>query len=205
MKSVKHIFIYGDDAIAHLRERDPLLGVHIDRLGRLERETTPDLFRSLVGSIVGQQISGKAALTVESRLLELLEGVCTPEAVHAADPLAIQSCGMSHRKVSYIKSAAAAAIDGSLPLGDLPGMDDEELIDCLDALPGIGRWTAEMLLLFSLNRPDILSYDDLGIRRGLMRVHGLESVSKQEFTRFRELYSPYGSVASFYLWHVAGE
>lgn len=199
------VFIYGPEAVEHLSRRDPLLGAHIARIGPMERETTPDLFESLVGSIVSQQISGKAAVTVGNRLMELLGGECTPERVIDADPLAIQACGMSHRKVSYIKSAAQAARDGSLPLAGLASMTDEELVKCLDALPGIGRWTAEMLMIFSLNRHDILSYDDLGIRRGLMRVHSLESISRKEFEHFRTLYSPYGSVASLYLWHVAGE
>ncbi len=197
-------FKYPAEAIEHLRRCDERMAGAVERIGRIERELTPDLFEALVQSIISQQISGKAATTIYSRLTELI-GECTPQAVQAADPDAMQRCGMSHRKVSYIKAAADAFSDGSLPLGTLPSMDDGEVIRLLDALPGIGRWTAEMLLIFSLNRQDILSYDDLGIRKGLMRIYGLESISRTDFEHYRQKFTPYGSLASLYLWHVAGE
>lgn len=198
------VFIYGGEELAHISLRDPKLGSHIERIGMIRREITPDLFESLTSGIISQQVSAKAAATVYVRLSELA-GEVTPNSINKLDIEAIQSCGMSMRKASYILSAASAALDGRLPLDKIPDMADEEVINVLDALPGIGRWTAEMLLIFSLRRPDILSYDDLGIRRGLMKLHGLDSIKPKEFEIYRSLYSPYGSVASFYLWHIAGE
>lgn len=200
----KSYYRFPEDACAYLKKADPVLGAHIERIGPLERKMTPDLFEALAGSIISQQISGKAALTVESRLRELL-GEITPDSVSCADAGAIQKCGMSMRKVSYMKSAALAFLDGSLPMGEISGMDDEEIIRLLDALPGIGRWTAEMLLIFSLGRHDVFAFDDLGIRKGLARVHSLEKVTKPLFEEYRKIYSPYGSAASLYLWHIAGE
>ncbi len=197
-------FSYCDQAIEHLGRCDEPMARVIERVGRIERELTPDLFEGLAASIISQQISGKAAATVYSRLMELT-GECTPQAIRSADHDAMQRCGMSHRKVSYIKAAADAVLDGSLPLDTIPSMGDEEVVRVLDALPGIGRWTAEMLLIFSLNRQNVLSYDDLGIRKGLMRIYGLETLSRAEFEHYRQKFTPYCSLASLYLWHVAGE
>lgn len=197
-------FPYDACAIEHLCRRDGKLKEYIEATGRIERRLTPDLFEALAGSIIAQQISGRAADTVSLRLQQMLGGI-TPAAVAAQSEERIQQCGMSHRKAHYIKSAAHAVLEGRLPLEEIPLMDDEEIIRRLDALPGIGRWTAEMLLIFSLGRQDVLSYDDLGIRRGLMKLHGMPELSRSDFSRFRELYSPYGSVASLYLWHIAGQ
>lgn len=197
-------FPYDACAIEYLCSRDGRLEQYIEVTGRIERRLTPDIFEALAGNIIAQQISGRAAETVSFRLRQLL-GEITPVTVTAQSEEQIQQCGMSRRKAHYIKEAAAAALDGRLPLEKIPGMDDEEIIKMVDALPGIGRWTAEMLLIFSLGRQDVLSYDDLGIRHGLMKLHGLPELSRTDFSRFRELYSPYGSVASLYLWHIAGQ
>jgi DNA-3-methyladenine glycosylase II len=199
-----HYFKYSDEAIEHLRRCDDRMAGLIGRVGPMERELTPDLFEALASSIISQQISGKAAATVYSRFMELV-GECTPESVCAADPAAMQRCGMSHRKVSYIRSSAEAVLDGRLPLDRIPSMNDEEVIRLLDALPGIGRWTAEMLLIFSLNRHNVLSYDDLGIRKGLMRIYGLESLPRNDFEHYRQKFTPSCSLASLYLWQAAEE
>lgn len=204
MTAKKQFFTCTPEAIAHLKGSEPALAAHIGRIGPVEREMTPDLFEGLAGSIVGQQISGKAAATVNARIVRLLGGI-TPAAVSRADAGAIQQCGISMRKVSYLKSAARAFLDGTVPVADIPSMDDGEIIRLLDALPGVGRWTAEMLLIFSLGRQDVFAFDDLGIRKGLARVHGLETVTRPVFEEFRRIYSPYGSTASLYLWHIASE
>lgn len=198
------LFPYDANAIDHLSLQDPVLGRYIVERGAIERRMTPDLFEALACSIVSQQISGRASETVCSRMRELL-GEITPTAVSNTNGDDIQKCGMSHRKVSYIKAAADAALSGRLPLEAIPHMEDEPIITLLDSLPGIGRWTAEMLLIFSLGRQNVLSYDDLGIRRGLMKLHRLAELSKADFTRYRELYSPYCSVASLYLWDIAAQ
>lgn len=181
------------------------MGGLIDRYGFLERRIRPDLFESLVSSIISQQISGKAADTVYARLADSFDGIDAEKLANTAQE-EIQKAGMSMRKAGYIKNAAKAVASGELDMERLREMDNDELEKTLVRLKGVGKWTAEMLMIFSLSRPDVLSWLDLGIRRGLCRLHGIEEeLTKEEFERFRELYSPYGSVASLYLWRLAEE
>lgn len=198
------IFKYGQREIQYLKERDRVLGAAIDRIGMIERAVIPDLFTALINSIVGQQISSKAAETVWNRLVEKI-GCITPENIAAAAPETIQQCGMSGRKVRYIKDIAQAVIDRKIDLQELQNKSDDEVINCLSSLNGIGKWTAEMLLIFSMERPDVVSWGDLGIRRGMMKLYGLETLSKEEFNKYVKRYSPYGTVASQYLWALSGE
>ena len=106
------------------------------------------------------------------------------------------------RKAGYIRDAAESVISGALDIEALKTMPDEQLCKELTKLRGVGKWTAEMLMIFSLERPDVFSRDDLGLRRGLMKLHGLDTLDDERFERFRRLYSPYCSVASFYLWQL---
>jgi methylated-DNA-[protein]-cysteine S-methyltransferase/DNA-3-methyladenine glycosylase II len=197
-----HIFEYGQKEIDYLKSKDKKLGEAIDKIGIIKREVTPDTFTALISSVVGQQISSKAAKTVWSRLNELL-GDITPENIAQADLLKMQACGMSQRKVGYIKGIAEAAINGEVDFNKLHTLSDEEIIKKLSALHGVGEWTAEMLLIFSLNRPDVVSYKDLAIRRGMMNLYGHKELPKERFDRYRKRYSPYGSVASLYLWALS--
>ena len=196
------LFHYGQVEIEHLKRRDKKLGAAIDRLGLLEREVRTDPFLALVMSVVGQQISNKAADTVWARLQEALSGV-TPESIVWASLEHIQQCGLSFRKAGYIKGLGEAACAGTLDCALLAAMSDDEVIKTLSALPGIGVWTAEMVLIFSLRRPDVVSWGDLAIRRGMMNLYGRKSLSKEQFARYRKRYSPYGSVASLYLWALS--
>ena len=197
-------FRYGDDAIGHLKRRDRTLGRAIDRIGRIERPVNPDVFESLVWSIAGQQVSAKAAETVFARMRERF-GAITPAAVAGAGADAICGCGISARKAGYIAGAGAAFASGEIDPAAFSSLSDEEIIKRLIALKGIGRWTAEMLLIFSLERPDIVSYDDLAIRRGMTALYGLKTLERERFERYRKRYSPYGSVASLYLWALSHE
>ena len=192
------IFEYGQKEIDHLKKRDKKLGKAIDEIGIIKREVNPDLFSSLISSIVSQQISSKAAVTIFGRLSALAEEI-TPKRINVLDVESIQKCGMSFKKAGYIKAAAETDID----FNALAMLTDKEIISLLTTLPGIGVWTVEMLLLFSLRRPDILSYNDLAIRRGMMNLYGLEQITKPEFEKYRKKYSPYGSVASLYLWELS--
>lgn len=196
------IYEYGQTEIDYLKERDPVLGAAIDRIGIIERTVAPELFSSLISSIVSQQISTKAAATVWNRLEECL-GEVTPERIVETPLEEIQSCGMSNRKAQYIKGIGAAAASGQISMETLDQLSDQDIIKQLSALHGVGVWTVEMLLLFSMCRPDVVSWGDLAIRRGMMNLYGLESLSKKEFELYREKYSPYGSVASLYLWALA--
>jgi 3-methyladenine DNA glycosylase/8-oxoguanine DNA glycosylase len=198
------LFPYGKAELDHLRGRDRKLGRAIDRIGMIERQVIPDLFEALVHSIVAQQISSKAAATVWGRLCGNLQAI-TPGTVAGTDVTDIQQCGLSMRKASYIKGIGEAAASGELDLAGLREMPDARVIERLSSLPGIGVWTAEMLLIFSLCRPDVVSWGDLAIRRGMMNLYGLKELSRTQFDRFRKRYSPCGSVASLYLWALSAE
>lgn len=195
-------FVYGDKEIEYLKKKDKRLGAAIDKIGLIQREVDPDPFTSIITSVVGQQISNKAAATVNSRLLELL-GEITPENIYGADLDAIQKCGMSIRKTTYIKGIAEAAISKTVDFDNLYTLSDEELIKSLTSLYGVGIWTAEMLMIFSLGRMNVLSFKDLAIRRGMMNLYGLKELTKEDFEKYRKRYSPYGSVASLYLWELS--
>lgn len=192
-------FIYGQAETDHLSRKDKKMGALIRQYGMLKRKVTPDLFEALVSSIIAQQISSKAATTVTQRLTALI-GKITPESIGETDALKIQECGMTHKKAGYLKASAEAVQNGTIDLPAFPAMEDKAIIKQLIALPGVGRWTAEMLLLHSLQRPDVFSYDDLAIRRGLMSLHNLSVFTKADFEKFRKRYSPHCSVAMIYLW-----
>lgn len=197
-------FDYGEEAVAYLKEADPVLGAAMERLGRVEREVIPDLFQALVFAIIGQQVSAKAAATVWSRLQESL-GEITPESLTTAFEQEIQKCGMTLRKAGCIRDIAKMSADGSLDFGKLKQLPDAEVVAKLSSLRGIGEWTAEMLLLNSMERPDIVSRGDMAILRGMMKLYGLEEISREQFEEFRGRYSPYGSIASIYLWRLSFE
>lgn len=196
------IFNYGSKEIEYLKSRDKKLSAAIDRIGMIEREITPEPFHALVSSVVSQQISNKAAETVWKRLSSLL-GSITPESISKVSQAEIQSCGMTIRKAGYIKGIADAAISGEINFETLHALTDGEIIKKLSALNGVGVWTAEMLLIFSLCRPNVVSYGDLAIRRGMMNLYNLKDLPKEKFARYIKRYSPYGSVVSFYLWELS--
>ncbi|MCL2579428.1 MAG: DNA-3-methyladenine glycosylase [Oscillospiraceae bacterium] len=196
------IFTYTQDELDRLSRKDKKLAAVIKEVGRIERPVNKDIFAALIDSIVSQQISGKAAETVWKRLLTFL-GEITPETIQSTPIEEIQKCGMSMRKAEYIKSTAAAAFDGRLEIGRLQAMSDEQVIEHLSALPGIGVWTAEMLLIFSLERRDVLSYGDLAIRRGICKLYGHKELDRARFARYQKRYSPFGSIASLYLWRIS--
>jgi len=211
------IFEYGQKEIDYLKRKDKKLGAAIDRIGIIQREITPDPFSALLSSVVSQQISKKAAETVWKRLCMLLgdipesngseagvkSGSIDPQSIAQVSLSEIKACGMSERKASYIKGVADAAILGTVDFKNLHTLKDDEIITRLSSLHGVGVWTAEMLLIFSLNRLNVLSSKDLAICRGMMNLYGLKELPKDKFERYRKRYSPYGSVASLYLWALS--
>ena len=198
------IFKYGPTEVNYLKKQDELLGTAIDRIGMIDRETNPDLFTALINSIISQQISKKAAATVWSRMCECF-GDITPEIIASVPVEKIQKCGLSMRKAGYIKNISEHEAQGELNLSEFSNLSDVEIVKRLTALKGVGIWTVEMLMIFSLERPDVVSWGDLAIRRGMMNLYGLEALTKTEFDAFRKRYSPYGSVASLYLWELSHE
>ena len=192
---------YGERELAHLRKKDKKLGIIIDRVGMIKREVNPDLFQSLVKSVVSQQISAKAAGSIYGRLNEMsgMEAI----RLHNASLEDLHCCGMSLRKAGYIKNVAEAVVNKTIDFDTLAEKSDREIIQILTTLRGVGVWTAEMLLIFSLMRPNVVSYGDLAIRRGMMRLYGLKDLTRERFQRYAKRYAPYGSVASLYLWHIS--
>lgn len=195
-------FDYGHKEISHLKQADKVLGEAIEVLGRVERIIIPDLFQALIYSIVAQQISSKAANTIWSRMQEAF-GEITPKYLSSIPTDEIQKCGITIRKAGYIKSISETILKGCFNLQELYDLSDKEVIQRLSSLNGIGEWTAEMLLLNSMERPDIVSFGDIAIKRGMMNLYGLSELNRHQFNEFKNRYSPYGSVASIYLWRLS--
>lgn len=196
-------FTYGEKEITYLKEKDSILGGCIDQIGMIEREVDDDLFSSVVHHIVGQQISTKAQTTIWKRIQNEL-GTIDAEHVVSAGIEKLQSLGISFRKAGYIMDFAQKVKNGEFDLEGLWEISDEEAIRQLSSLKGIGVWTAEMILLFCMQRPDVLSFQDLAIQRGLRMVYHHRKITPQLFRKYQRRYSPYGSVASLYLWAVSG-
>lgn len=195
-------FEYGKDEVEYLKSRDKVLGKAMDSVGHIDREIIPDLFEGIVYNIVGQQISMKAARTVLGRFTNKF-GKVTPETLYNQDVEDIQKLGVSFRKAGYIKEVSRQVCEKELVIDELYKLPDDEVVKRLVKLPGIGVWTCEMLLIFSLNRMNVLSWQDLAIKRGIINLYGLDSLDKETFNELKERYSPYASVASLYLWEVA--
>ena len=164
-------------------------------------ECNDDILLALVQSIVSQQLSVRVADVIFQRLENLL-GEITAKNLLGAEVEALRGCGLSMRKIEYLRGIAEAQLNGMIDFPTLAGKPDQEVIRELVKLKGVGVWTAEMLLIFSLGRSDVLSYKDLGIRKGIMMLNGLDELSEDEFEYYRERYSPYGTLASLYLWRI---
>ena len=196
-------FSYGEAELAYLRKKDKRLCEVIDKVGMIERRVDADLFSSVVHHIVGQQISSKAQATIWQRLQDALGEINAQSILDAGVPK-LQGFGMTFRKAEYITDFARKVESGEFDLEAVEALPDAEALRALSGLKGIGVWTAEMILLFCLQRQDIFSFDDLAIQRGLRMVYHHRAITRQLFEKYRRRFSPYGSVASLYLWAVAG-
>ena len=196
-------FQYGQEETEYLSGKDEKLGAVIAQVGRVNREVDTDLFSAVVHHIVGQQISTKAQATIWQRMRGAL-GTVDAEHILEAGNEQLQLLGISCRKAEYITDFAEKVHTGAFDLDAVAHMPDAEAIRALSGLKGIGVWTAEMILLFCLQRPDIFSYDDLAIRRGLRMVYHHREIDRDLFEKYRRRFCPYCSVASLYLWAVSG-
>jgi DNA-3-methyladenine glycosylase II len=201
--------VHGTPAgLAHLRSADPTIAELMDRFGHPEevlRRRGPrpaDPYGALLRSIVGQQLSTKAARSIYERLTALFDGAApSPRALLDADPEELRTAGLSRAKVAYLRDLAERVEDGDLELERLAELPDEEVFEQLTAVKGLGRWTADMFLIFHLGRPDVLPVGDLGIRRAAQRAYGLEELpSPAELERIAEPWRPWRSLACLYLW-----
>ncbi len=195
-------FKYGEKETNYLKNRDQRLGEVIDKIGPIQREIDPDLFSSVIHHIIGQQISNKALATIWNRRKDDL-GKVNPDSIIQSTNEKLQSFGISFRKTEYIKEFALKVHTGQVDLDVIQKRNDQEAIDALCQLKGIGVWTAERILLFSRQRPNIFSKDDLAIQRGLRRVYHHRNIDAKLFEKYRKRFSPYCSVASLYFWAVA--
>ena len=191
----------------HLRRRDPVMRELIKRLGPLDLEARrrgrpADAYGALLRSIVGQQLSTKAAATIYGRMIELWGGrTPTPRELLDTDPEVIRAAGMSRPKVAYLRDLAEHVLDGSLELDRLDELPDEEIAAELTAVKGLGEWTAHMFLIFHLQRPDVLPVGDLGVRNAARQVYGLDELPKAaELEELAEPWRPHRSLAALYLW-----
>ena len=209
------------NASEHLTRVDKQLARIIAKSGpcRMQKETTTSIFAALLESIIYQQLNGKVAATITSRVKALFpentqqirtrrgvgEGFPTPEQIVAAPEELLRSAGLSRNKMLAIRDLAAKTLDGTVPtVQQAHRMSDDELIERLVEVRGIGRWTVEMLLIFRLGRPDVLPVDDYGVRKGFAKMRKMADLPKpKELAAYGEKWKPYRSVAAWYLWRAA--
>lgn len=172
------------------------------RLRRRSEERPADAYGALLRAIVGQQLSTKAARTIYGRVLDLFGGSTpSPEQLLEASEEDLRGCGLSGRKAEYVRDLAAHVLSGELELERLRDLADEEVIEEIVAVRGLGQWTAEMFLIFHLERPDVLSGGDLGIRKAVQIEYGLKKMpAPKQVLKIGEAWRPYRSLASLYLW-----
>jgi DNA-3-methyladenine glycosylase II len=185
--------------------RDPVLGAIIKRYGecRLRTDRAPDIYCGLIQAIVSQQLSTKAAATIYARFRALLpkDTEPTPDAVLPLSDETLRGVGLSRQKIGYLRDLSQKMLDGSLRPDALHSLADEAVVEMLTEIKGIGRWTAEMILIFRLLRPDILPLGDLGIVKAIQKAYGLpKPPDARRMLKIAEPWRPYRSVASWYLW-----
>jgi len=194
-----------------LAAADPTMAALIERMGKLDiatrlrrrkEERPADAYGALLRAIVGQQLSTKAARTIYLRVLDLFGGTTpTPEQLLEASEEDLRGCGLSGRKTEYVRDLARHVLSGELELDRLPDLEDEQVIEEIVAVRGLGRWTAEMFLLFHLQRPDVLSGGDLGIRKAIQIEYSLDAMpTPTRVLEIGEPWRPHRSLASLYLW-----
>jgi DNA-3-methyladenine glycosylase II len=189
-------------AIHHLKKADGVLAAIIERVGPFQMQYREPTFQVLVRSIVSQQLSGKAALTIFTRLKAATNtDPFTPESILKLRPAKMRALGLSQQKTGYIRELARLTRAGELVFEHLPALEDAEVIERLTRVKGVGVWTAHMFLMFALRRPNVLPVGDLGVRAAIKRAYGLaELPTPAEIERLAEPWHPYCSVACWYLW-----
>lgn len=191
------------DKVEHLRESDSRMAQLIERFGYIERNTHRPLFEALVESIVSQQVASASAERTMRKIAGAVGGSVVPATIASLGREGLRKCGVAARKAEWIVSAAERFETGGFGEEELRELSNEEVMDRLTSLGGVGRWTAEMLLMFSLGREDVLPTGDLGIRKALTVLYGERRLTAKRWAHYRRLFGPYCSIASFYLWAYA--
>jgi len=189
-------------AILHLKKADPVIGSMIERVGPYRMEYRDPTFETLVRSIVYQQLSGRVASVIFKRLADAVPGKgMTPAGILKLTPARMRKCGLSKQKTAYIRDLARKTVKGLLSFDGLPALADDQVIEYLTQVKGIGVWTAHMFLMFALERPNVLPTGDLGIRTAIRKAYGLEELPPaKQIEELAATWHPYCSVASWYLW-----
>jgi len=191
------------NAITHLSKSDNTLSTIIKNNGIINLTQHRQYFNSLLGSIIGQQLSMYAANAIEKRFLDFFKNDPRPDLILQADAAALRALGLSNAKVKYVKDLSQKILSGEVKLKGLSKMSDDEIIAKLTKVKGIGIWTVHMFLIFTLGRPDVLPYNDLGIRKSIMinyRLKKLPDEKKIKSLAKKNKWSPYCSIVSLYLW-----
>ncbi len=186
----------------HIRRNDPKLRAVLERQGTIKFKHQGELFESLVESILSQQLAGAAADAIIGRVRALQpKRELIPVHLHATHGVKLRAAGVSPQKLSYLRDLTARIVSGSLELESLRQLPDDKIMRVLDEVKGVGPWTVQMLLIFTLGRPDVLPVDDYGIKRGIAQIYRMESLPKKpEIEKLAERWHPYCSVASLYIW-----
>jgi len=188
--------------INYLKAKDKRMNNLIYYIGEIKRKCNPKPFKALCRNIVYQQLSSQAADSIWANFNNNLPEL-TPAAIISAKKIELKETGLSERKIDYLNNLSEAVLNNQLVLSNLNQMRDQEIIKQLVKIKGIGQWTAEMFLIFSLGRKNVISYNDLGIRKGIQWFYGLKSEpTKKQFKKFKNKFSPYNTAASLYIWEV---
>lgn len=189
-------------ALLHLRSADPVMGELIDRVGPFRMRYGPADYPSLLRSIMGQQISTRAAATIHGRLVEACGGEVHPRVVLSLGDERLREVGISPQKQRYLKDLSEKTLSGEIDFGRLSGLSDDEALKYLTAVKGVGVWTAQMFLIFAMRRPDVyFPVDDLGLRNAMQRLYRMRKPPRAErMLKIAARWRPYSSVACWYLW-----
>jgi DNA-3-methyladenine glycosylase II len=189
-------------ALTHLKKADPVLAAIIDRVGPFKLEYREPIFQTLVRSIVYQQLSGKAALTIFNRLAAAANAdPLTPESILKLRPARMRALGLSAQKMNYIRELARMTKRGEVDFTRVAALDDAGVVEHLTRVKGVGVWTVHMFLIFALRRPNVLPTGDLGVRAAIKKAYNLADLPKpDEMERLAAAWHPYCSVAAWYLW-----
>jgi DNA-3-methyladenine glycosylase II len=191
-------------AVRHLKSADPILAAIIEKIGPFRANYREPQFEAMVRSIVFQQLHGRAAATIYQRLIDAAGGSVTPQSILALSEAQMRACGLSRQKLSYIRDLAERTASGEIDFARLPEMSDEDVIEHLTRVKGIGVWSAQMFLIFALRRPNVMPTGDYGVRVAIQRAYRKRKLPKPaDILKISRAWHPYCSVASWYLWRFA--
>lgn len=188
--------------IEQLLQKEPLFVPWVDKIGAVVRNGNDNAYTSLIDSILAQQVSGSAAASITKRFAEKFD--YDAKAIAASSVEDLKACGLSSNKAKYVQGIAKAKLDKTVPFEKLHEKSDQEIADYLLKLKGVGPWTVDMMLIFTFFRKDVLSYPDFGIRKGICRLYGVDTLDLKCYEQIRTKLSPHLTLASFWLWEIAG-